>query len=91
MFLLWRSPLGDVRMRVAALDELSSAEDLPLFDDERNGGFSWELGRGAVFARARAAVIVLKAPTDAGFTLYGLRIDGRGNVRRVDVEQGLPH
>jgi hypothetical protein len=86
VMVLWRSPLGDVRARVAPLDRLAEAPDAALFDDEQHGGFAWELGRGAVFARQRSAVVVLKAPRGDGFALFGLRIDHDGSAEPVEVE-----
>jgi len=81
---LWRSPLGDVRLRLGALETIDSAGDRTLFDDERHGGFAWELARGTVFARAGRAVLLAKTSPEAGDLTYALRLDASGELVPID-------
>jgi len=87
MVVLWRSPLGDVRMRVAPLDALSAAPEVPLFDDVDHDGFGWDLERHPIFGRGEAMVVLLGTPTeeqDEPMT-YGLRIDAKGRASPMVV------
>jgi hypothetical protein len=72
-------------MRVAPLGQLATAPERSLFDDTEHGGFAWELGRGAIFARAGTAMLLAKTSTDEGLATYGFRIDAKGNVSPVTV------
>lgn len=82
MVVLWRSPLGDVRMRVAPLEKLGSAPEVALFDDVDHDGFGWDLERHPIFGRGEAMVVLLGTPTaeqDEPMT-YGIRIDAAGKA-----------
>jgi hypothetical protein len=85
VLLLWRSPFGDVRARIGPCSELGKLPEVPLFDDEAHGGFAWELGRGSVFARAAAAVVLVKGSPADGDITYALRIAASGEVLPVAV------
>ena len=77
---LWRTPLGDVRLRQGPLETIDGEADRALFDDEAHGGFAWELGRGAVFARAGRAVLLAKTGTEAGDLSYAFELDASGGL-----------
>jgi hypothetical protein len=87
MFLLYRGPLGDVRARVAPLEELDRAADRALFDDEEHGGFAWEAARGGVFVRDGVALVLVHgaASESAPAPLYGLVLSPSGAARPVSV------
>jgi hypothetical protein len=87
MVVLWRSPLGDVRMRLAPLEKLSTAPEIPLFDDVDHDGFGWDLERHPIFGRGEAVIVLLGTPTaeTAEPSTYGLRIDAAGNAGPVTV------
>jgi len=86
MAILWRSPLGDVRMRLGPLDQLATITDIPLFDDVDHGGFAWELGWGAIFARTGRGILLAQAPLDGSTATYALRFDATQKVTPVMVK-----
>ena len=87
MVVLWRSAMGDIRMRLAPLEALSSSDEIPLFDDVEHDGFGWDLERDPIFGRAGGVLVLLSqqiGTSDASAT-YGVRIDAKGNVAPVNV------
>jgi hypothetical protein len=80
---LWRSPLGDVRLRLGPLETIDQQADQPLFDDEPHGGFAWELGRGAVFAREGHALLLARTTPEQGDFSYALTLDATGALLPV--------
>lgn len=88
--ILWRSAIGDVRMRVAPLEHLPFAPDTPLFDDLEHDGFDWDLERDPIFGRADSVLVLIsrQVGTSALSSTYGVRVDARGRVVPVDVATG---
>ncbi len=87
----WRSPLGDIRMRVATLDALPSAPSRALFDDLEHDGFGWDLERATFFGRGGTVLVLVSAPQgDEGSATYGFRVTAAGGVTpvRVTAEHG---
>jgi hypothetical protein len=84
---MYRSPLGDVRMRVAPLAELPEARDVPLFDDPEHDGFGWDLERDPIFGRAGGMVVLVSRQIESreDTAVFAFRVDGRGVVTPVDV------
>jgi hypothetical protein len=87
MVLLWRSPFGDVRMRVAALEDLPFAPDRPLFDDVEHDGFGWDLESDPIFGRAGSVLLLIsrQVGTSEDSATFGLRIDPTGQVSPIEV------
>ena len=85
---MWRSPLGDVRMRVGTLEALPTARDIPVFDDLEHGGFDWDLERDPIFGRAGGALVLISRQIDETVesATYGLRVHSSGEVRPVAVD-----
>ncbi len=82
----WRSPLGDVRMRIATLDALPSAPSRSLFDDLEHDGFGWDLERATLFGRGGTVLMLVSAPLgDEGSATYGFRVTAAGRVTPVRV------
>ena len=92
MVLLWRSPLGDVRMRLAPLDELAAAPEVVLFDDVEHGGFGWDLEREPMFGRAdQALLLVSRQQRDSEESeTFGILIDDHGLVTPLPVTAAAP-
>ena len=87
MVVLWRSALGDIRMRLAPLEQLAAADERPLFDDLEHGGFGWDLERDPIFGRAGGVLVLVSqqvGSSDASAT-YGFRIKASGQVTPVTV------
>jgi hypothetical protein len=92
MVVLWRSPLGDVRMRLAPLDQLPEAPDVPLFDDLEHGGFGWDLERDPIFGRSGSVLVLVSAQVaeqERSWT-YGIRLEASGDATAVDVATASP-
>ncbi|MEZ4440164.1 MAG: hypothetical protein R3B72_13800 [Polyangiaceae bacterium] len=89
MVVLWRSPLGDVRMRVASLDDMPSAPDVALFDDVEHDGFGWDLERDPIIGRAGAMLVLISRQVEDSedTATYGFVVDQRGQVAPVEVER----
>ena len=87
MLVLWRSPLGDVRMRLAPLEDLAAAPDVPLFDDVEHDGFGWDLERDPIFGRADKVLMLLSRQLGEGeeSATYGVVIDAQGKVNAMQV------
>lgn len=87
MVLLWRSPLGDVRMRLAALSALPDAPDVVLFDDVEHDGFGWDLERDPIFGRADKVLLLLSRQQQGSeeSETYGIVLDDKGGVTPVPV------
>lgn len=85
---MWRSPKGDVRMKVAPLAQLATTDSTPLFDDTEHDGFGWDLERDPIFGRAGTMVVLASRQADEGIETetYAVVVDGRGKVRPVEVE-----
>jgi hypothetical protein len=82
---VWRSPEGGVRMRLAPVRGLASANDQVVFDDRvRDGRVEREstLVGVRVFARSSFAIVILATTNGA----HALRIDAAGAVSRVAIE-----
>ncbi len=82
---LWRSALGDIRMRLAPLQALPEAPEVTLFDDVEHDGFGWDLERDPIIGRGDAVLLLLSqqvGTSDASAT-YGLRIRADGTVTPV--------
>jgi hypothetical protein len=89
MAIVWRSPLGDVRMRLGPLEALASTPTRALFDDAARGGFDWDRERGGLFARGPRALMVLRrAVRGDGLESYGLVVDATGAARMVTANDG---
>jgi hypothetical protein len=84
---LWRSPMGDVRMRVARLEDLPAAPDVPLFDDVEHDGFGWDLERDPIFGRAGNMLVLVSRQigTSDETATYGVVVDSKGQVAPVQV------
>ena len=89
MLLMWRSPLGDIRMRIAPLDKLPQEPDTPLFDDSDHGGFGWDLERDPIFGRAGHVLLLLSRQVGQSnkTATYGVRIDAAGKAYPLNVVQ----
>ncbi|MEQ9322848.1 MAG: hypothetical protein RIF41_27030, partial [Polyangiaceae bacterium] len=89
---MWRSPLGDTRMRVAPLDRLPAAPDVPLFDDVEHDGFGWDLERDPIFGRAGNMLVLMsrQVGTTEQTATYGLVVDGGGGVTAVSIAAPVP-
>jgi hypothetical protein len=87
MVVLWRSRLGDVRMRVAPLEQLADAPDRPVFDDIEHDGFGWDLERDPIFGRAGSVVVLVsrQIETSEDSATYGFRIAADGSVAPVQL------
>jgi hypothetical protein len=85
---LWRSPLGDVRARIAPIERLAAARDIPLFDDVEHDGFDWDLERDPIFGRAGRVLVLLSRQigTSEASATYGVTIDASGQVTPLAVE-----
>jgi hypothetical protein len=87
MAVMWRSPTGDVRMRVAPLEGLAKAPEVPLFDDVEHDGFDWDLESDPIFGRAGTMVVLVSrqigVTEDSG--IYGFRVDAGGVIAPVGV------
>ncbi|MBW2456671.1 MAG: hypothetical protein JRI68_19300 [Deltaproteobacteria bacterium] len=82
----WRSPLGDIRMRVATLDALPTAPSRALFDDLEHDGFGWDLERATFFGRGGTVLVLVSAPLgDEGSATYGFRVSAAGSITPVRV------
>lgn len=90
---MWRSPLGDTRMRVAPLDRLPAARDVPLFDDVEHDGFGWDLERDPIFGRAGNMLVLVsrQVGTTEQTATYGLVVDGEGGVTPVSIAATPEH
>lgn len=87
MVVMWRSPLGDVRMRLGPMADLPRAPEVPLFDDLEHGGFGWDLERDPMFGRSGAVLVLVSAQiaeVEQSWT-YGIRLDAAGRVRPIRV------
>jgi len=92
MTVMWRSPTGDVRMRVAPLEELAQAHDVPLFDDVEHEGFDWDLESDPIFGRAGSMVVLMSRQIDVSedqSAIYGFRVDASGSITPVGVAPAL--
>jgi hypothetical protein len=87
MVVMWRSPLGDVRMRVAPLEQLPDAVDRPVFDDIEHGGFGWDLERDPIIGRAGSVMVLVSRQIETGedSATYGFRIAAEGSVAPVEL------
>ncbi len=87
MVVMWRSPMGDVRMRVAPLDDLSGTPDVPVFDDIEHEGFGWDLERDPIIGRGGKVIVLISRQlgTSADSSTYAFRIDDEGRVSPVTV------
>ena len=73
LLLVWRTPVGDLRMRLAPLDQLPSAKDRLLMDTAEHGGpATVDL---QAFIGHRAVVFLFR-----GLGLHALRIAADGRV-----------
>lgn len=87
---LWRSALGDIRMRLAPLEALPEAPEVALFDDVEHDGFGWDLERDPIIGRGDAVLVLLSqqvGTSDVSAT-YGVRIRADGSVEPVEVAGG---
>ena len=89
---MWRSPLGDVRMRLAPLDQLPAAPEVALFDDIEHDGFGWDLERDPIFGRAGNMLVLVsrQVGTSDETATYGLVVDGEGGVTPVSIAAPTP-
>jgi hypothetical protein len=87
MVVLWRSPLGDVRMKLGALEALDRAPEVSIFDDVEHGGFDWDLERDPIVGRAGSVLVLVSRQigdtTDSA--TYGFRIAADGTVAPIAV------
>jgi hypothetical protein len=91
MAVMWRSPTGDLRMRVAPLEGLARAADVPLFDDVEHEGFDWDLESDPIFGRAGSMVVLMsrQIETSEDSAIYGFRVDAGGRIAPVGVAPAL--
>ncbi len=59
MVVLWRSTLGDVRMKTAPLHRLADAPERSVFDDIEHDGFGWDLERDPIIGRSGNVLVLL--------------------------------
>jgi hypothetical protein len=85
MLLLYRSPLGDTRMRLAPLEELETAPETILYDDGAHGGLTVLARR--VFIREGRALIALRTREGA----RAIRIDPDGTASAVPAAVSRHH
>jgi hypothetical protein len=78
VLLLWRSPHGDVRMRLAPIDEVSSAGDVTVVDDSAHGGFAWEQASTELVVRGDHAFLLLDTPAGDRTASYAFVISDAG-------------
>jgi hypothetical protein len=87
--LLWRSRLGDVRMKLGPLAELATVATVSLLDDEAHGGFDWEGAGVDLLAREGRGLLLLHARPDApgdGAT-YAFALDAAHGARPIVLER----
>ncbi len=80
---VYRGQLGEIRLRVAPLEQLAGAADRPLADDIEHGGFGFELSAARLFVHDGIGVLLLPtiAQTDpVRMRIHALRIDAGGKV-----------
>ncbi|MEM1031571.1 MAG: hypothetical protein AAGN82_14570 [Myxococcota bacterium] len=84
---MWRSPQGDIRMKVAPLEQLPTAPEVPLFDDVEHDGFGWDLERDPIFGRSGTMVVLASRQSDDSLATetYAVVVDARGKVHPVEV------
>jgi hypothetical protein len=89
MVLLWRSVLGDVRLKFGPLAELEEAPARSVFDDVEHDGFDWDLERDPIIGRSGAVLVLLSRQigTTVESATYGFVVDEQGDVTPVDVEE----
>jgi hypothetical protein len=77
--LLWRSPFGDVRLRVAPFAEIADAPERTLLDDAAHGGFDWE-GDTELIVRGDRAFLLVESDHRDGRAVHAIAIDARGAI-----------
>ncbi|MBW2455423.1 MAG: hypothetical protein JRI68_12965, partial [Deltaproteobacteria bacterium] len=88
---LWRSPLGDTRRRVASFSGLPKAPSRALFDDGEHGGFAWEQAGTTLLVQGTTAVLLVEAETVAGEPdTYAFVLAQDGAARPVTVTRDAP-
>jgi hypothetical protein len=93
MVMLWRSPVGDVRMRFGALESLHAAPEVPLFDGIEHDGFHWDLEGDPIIGRSGTVLMLLSRPLgerEDASAIYALRIDRDGSRHPVEVTSSTP-
>ena len=89
MMVIWRSSLGDVRMKVAPLFELAEAPARSVFDDVEHEGFGWDLERDPIIGRAGNVLVLLSRQigTSADSATYGFLVRDDGELAPIEVER----
>lgn len=79
--LVWKSPLGDTRMRIAPLEQIGTAPPVVLFDDAAHGGM--EVLQRRLLLRGDHALLVLRTREGA----RALRISADGSFVGVRLDR----
>jgi len=80
--LLWQSALGDIRLRVAPLDKLSTCSVTSLFDDDKHGGFAWDASSSLHVHGGTGLLVVQARPSKSvhDWSLHTFQIDATGKA-----------
>jgi hypothetical protein len=81
VLMLWRSPLGALRSRLAPIEELAQTEDVIVFDDPDYGGP--KTGSLQFFSDGKTALVLF-----TGIGLHGLRLASDGSYGVVGSSRG---
>jgi len=85
---LWRSPLGDIRLRIAEPKALATAKEVSLFDDAEHGGFDFDDGNTELFVRGDIGYLLVERETAARKrAVHAFSIDPRGAVTALGQRQ----
>lgn len=90
MIVLWRSVLGDVRLKFGALEALADAPERAVFDDVEHDGFGWDLEGDPIIGRSGSVLVLLSRQIDTKLesSTYGFVIDPGGAVSPMEVATG---
>lgn len=90
MIVLWRSVLGDVRLKFGTLEALADAPERAVFDDVEHDGFGWDLEGDPIIGRSGSVLVLLSRQLDAKLesSTYGFVIDPGGAVSPMQVADG---
>jgi hypothetical protein len=88
MVVLWRSVLGDVRMKHGPLHALADAPARAVFDDVEHDGFGWDLESDPIIGRSGNVVVLLSRQigTTLDTATYGFVVGEDGAINPVEVD-----
>jgi hypothetical protein len=82
--LLWRSNLGDVRLAMAAPDDLPSAPVQAVFEGDENGGYGWDRHGADLLTRDGWGLLLVGGETGGSLGTYGFVIGRDTGLRRLN-------